>query len=502
MSGRRALIAVLALGALLRLAWVARPLDHRLISPWRQADYAQIARNFDREGMNPLFPRVDWRGDTPGFVEAELPVVPWLGALLYRLFGEHVQLARAVSAAFSTGALLAFALLARRLLPPDGALLAVAAFALNPLLVHLGASLQPDGLMLMLAILAVLALERWERSGRAGDLLAAAAGVGGAVLTKASAAVLGLVLAAAVLRRRGVSALAAPAVWAAALLAVGPPLAWYAWTHRFWERWGLSLGISNESHLIGLDVLWPPEFLLGNLKWELLGVWTPPGALLALAALRAERSWVRLGLVWYGAACSFYLLAARTSGDDWAFYYHAASVAPACLLAGAGGAALLQERLVPPGGPFHRWQRPAAALLAAGTVIAAAGATWMLVHHRDHARDDLLAMRTCALELGELVPADGLIVTNGGDGHDRRGHSVAHNESMLFAWMDRRGFNYANEDAGVETLERIAARGGRWWIARETELDRNGLRAEAAARYPLLAECRQGYALYDLRPPR
>ena len=46
-------------------------------------------------------------------------------------------------------------------------------------------------------------------------------------------------------------------------------------------------------------------------------------------------------------------------------------------------------------------------------------------------------MRRCGLQFAAHIPADGLIVTRGGALYDDEGMPVAHNESMLFAWLDR-----------------------------------------------------------------
>ena len=68
---------------------------------------------------------------------------------------------------------------------------------------------------------------------------------------------------------------------------------------------------------------------------------------------------------------------------------------------------------------------------------------------------------------------------------------------MVFAWMDRKGFNYPVEDLSARTLDDLAARGGRYWIAgpedRWSAID--------TSRYRLLARCGDvEYALFDLRP--
>ena len=78
--------------------------------------------------------------------------------------------------------------------------------------------------------------------------------------------------------------------------------------------------------------------------------------------------------------------------------------------------------------------------------------------------------------------------------------TIAHNEPMMFAWMDRKGFNYANEDLRIETLDAIAARGGRYWVVGREELKQDDLERAANARYRRIAACRSLYYLYDLRP--
>lgn len=110
-------IAILVLGIVFRVALVWRPADHRSLFPWRESDYTSIARSFYSEGINILYPRVDWRGETSGFVEMEFPALPWVAALLYHAVGYHEELLRVLSAICSILSLFAFAALARDLLP-------------------------------------------------------------------------------------------------------------------------------------------------------------------------------------------------------------------------------------------------------------------------------------------------------------------------------------------------------------------------------------------------
>lgn len=498
---RAALWAILLVGILLRLNAVLLPFDHRLPNAWRQSDYFSIARNFDREGMNILYPRIDWRRDTPGYAEMEFPIVPWLGAALYRVAGPHVQLLRGLTAGFEIAALLLFARLAWVLLPPAGALFALLAFAVNPLLIVLSGSIQPEPLLNVCTLLCVTLLWRWRQQPSVLLLIGTAACAAAAILVKLPAAYLGLVMAYVIVRTLGVHAVWRPSIIAAALVALLPPAAWYTWAHGFWLTYGNSLGLSNESHWIGRDILFPPTFLVGIATWETVGVFTPAGVLLALAAIRLPWSRIELPLVWLAAVAVFYVAAGRTTGDRWAYYYHSLSVAPGALLMGAGFWTL-RERLAIPAAwrVVGRWQRVIGGVLGVATVVSLVTFAGWLVHLREYGHADYEVMRRCLLQFAPLVPPDGRIVVRGGSMVDERGHPVAYNESMAFAWMDRRGFNYGQEELSVTTLDAIAARGGRYWVASRSDLADKHFAAEIEARYPRLASCDDNFALYDLRP--
>jgi len=499
---RWVLVLILLSGAGLRLAYVTRPLDHRLVSPWRQSDYVQIARNFWREDPNLFYPRIDWRGETPGYVESELPLIPWIGARLFDWFGFHVPLLRGLSSLLGIASLLLFSRLARRLLPPSGVLLATAAFALNPLLYHLATAMQPEPLMVFGSVLAVLLLLRWEERPGFGRLLGAAAAAALAILAKAPAAGLGLVFAFVIWRRLGWTMLRSARVLAAGALAIGPPVAWYLWARHFYIVYGNSLGVSNGNHVPTAAMLFPPTFLIGILKWETFGVFSLTGWLLAVAALWAPRDQRDLPLVWCLSGWILYIAAAQTTAADWAFYYHSLTAAPGCLLMGAGLAALLDGRVM--ASRLERWRRLrtfTALLLATGTLVSLAAFIVVFTRHRD-GRQDLLGLRTCALALAPRVPEDALIVTQGDTRYDARGRTGAFNIPMVFAWMDRKGFNYGSDELSIATLDGLAARGGRFWFAYGSDFQSPGFRAEVEHRYDLVARCQGDYSLYDLqRPP-
>ena len=54
---------------------------------WRQADTMAMAKNFYERPSGLLWPRIDWGGDGPGFVESELALVPFVVSRAFRFVG-------------------------------------------------------------------------------------------------------------------------------------------------------------------------------------------------------------------------------------------------------------------------------------------------------------------------------------------------------------------------------------------------------------------------------
>jgi hypothetical protein len=514
--GRWVATTAVAAGCLLRVYGVERPLDYRSLSLWHEADYTEIARNF--EDLDVFAPRIDWRGDSSGKVEMELPLLPWLAAVSRRTLGSDERVMRILSLGASLAALLLFARLARRVLPPAPAAFATACFALSPLAVYLATRMQPEAWMSLLVLVAAGALWRWYEEPATGRLLGAAGALAAAILIKEPAAFLGLAFAWLVWRRLGWRALRDWRVYLAAAIALAPAVAWYSWAYHFWVLDGNSLGLSNEAHLIGPDVL-VRRGLLGNALVEAAEVFTPFGLVLAGTGFRLARRRLEPAVAWYLSALLFYFIAGRTAGAGWAFYYHCLSVAPACLLMGAGAWAL-EERGEPAAavaapvatagraGRAGGWAAAArsSVLLRAAVLVSLAAMSCLLLARRDGVVEaagtevaDSRARAICAARFAAAIPPRERIAVSGLDGRDAGGHPVAFNDPTFFAFADRKGFVYERGRGSLSTLEALRRRGARYWIVAEKDLDRPALgRAAVDRRFRRLDTCPAGYALYDL----
>jgi hypothetical protein len=483
----RVFLLLFLAGAAIRAVDVFRPADGRIRESWRESDYAAVARNFAREGMNILEPRIDWRGNGPGFAEMEFPIIPWATAVFYRIFGVHEEIGRAILWFVSLLALLVFFALARRLLPFPAAAAAGLFFVLSPLSVRVSNSLQPEGLMLLLILLGVHFFLRWLDEGFRRHYWLSLLATAGAILAKAPAAHIGLVLAALLIAKKGFRAFRRVDVWIFGVLALLPAAAWYAHAHRFYLEFGLSLGLSNETHWLGWDLLRSPgRFLslaLGAIRTESLYVWTPLGWIfLGAAFFLRKRTDVFKVVFWWLAGIGVYFLAAiRTIGDGWAAYYHVVVVPPAALAIGAAVDGLIRRRP----SDMLRFERRA---VAAGLALVFGFQAFLVV--RDFHPRIYEPFHACSETFAPSIPEGDLILTTGGRARDETGRPVAYNAPYFFYWLDRKGWNIPLEGASPEAVREFARRGARYFVCERSFLSwRPGLEEGLRGAFPVVAEC-------------
>ncbi|HEX9005827.1 MAG TPA: hypothetical protein VF889_00940, partial [Bacteroidota bacterium] len=383
----------------------------------------------------------------------------------------------------------------------DAAIVGLGLFAANGLLFALSGAIQPEALLILVTTTAGIAIVRWRNTGDPRDLFIASLWVAAAILVKAPAAHLGLLIAWFALQKYGLKAAVTPSVLAGAALALAPAVLWYAWAHHLYSQTGLSLGLSNETHFLSAVMLRHPADWLANLaSLERREVFGYAGLIPAAVAVFSRRCW-RNGLApWYASVMIFYVATADTSADNWAYYYHALSIVPASLLMADGleSIAGFAKRLPGP------WSSAAARnLLVLGFAVLIAALSMrhgMQIISAAYHQPRLTRMYRELRTLAPRVPRTDRIIVRGGTRQDPHGHPVAYNESMAFLWMDRKGFNYAQEDFTLPVLLGLRDRGARYWIAQPE--DREDSATFAAARSVMTPVDTTGtFQLFAFRTP-
>ncbi|HEV7700739.1 MAG TPA: glycosyltransferase family 39 protein [Pyrinomonadaceae bacterium] len=503
MTRQHILIVVLFLAAAgLRFADVFRPINQ---PSWRECDLGAISRNFVREGMNPLYPRIDWRGDGPGFAEMELPLYPWLTALTYEVFGEHDQIGRVWAFLFSLGAMFFFFKIAREYLTVFASTVAFAFFALNPLMVGMATSIQPEGMMVLTYLASVYFFIKWIRTDHALYCWAATIATALTLLSKAPAAHIGLFFGVLLLQKFGWRVVTQARVWIFGIGALMPSMLWYFHAKNLWLEYGNSLGVSNEYHWIGWDFFTDTGFIKGIFSIELTYVWLVFGVVVgAFAIWRGYREeTARHAMLWLASIFVFYLVAARTASEDWAAYYHVFSIAPVALLFGFA-IKKLWDFAHEFTDAYSRRSLPANLLLV-GVIFVVIGAILAsLVVEARTVRANFIAHRspnaadTFAEQAKPFITADGPILVSGGHCFDPRGYYVAYNASYMFYWLDKKGWNICVEDQSIQKLNEFRSKGIRYFVAEKAYVrEKPGFEAALEESYPTLAVTDR-YVVYDL----
>ncbi len=528
---RWAYALIFLLAVYVRCVDVWRPVDGTVRDLWREIDVASIARNFYLEGMNIALPRIDWRGDGPGFTESEFPLHAWTAACLYHVFGYHEELLRVISCVLSIATAGLFFRIAKERLPTLGCLAACLLYAVNPMSVRMATAIQPEPLMFFAYLSAVYCFLKWceltsgsknfelnhpadsqpEPPEKPVDWSATAyfwcgvAATALAILAKIPAAHIGVLFACLCFHHFGIKAILRRDVWVFAVVSVGLPLVWYAYARSLYLDYGNSLGMSNEAYvrissgnfLKTLSITLP-----GNGATEMEWIWMKGGVLLgavgfALMWLDKPFAWVRY---WGFALLSYYIVSGRTTGEIWAVHYHVVSVPLAALCIGYA----VEKLLGPQGFSFETpisvrnvWVRLGVLCLAGpilvGTLFEALQTTkWNMKP------DGYVWLFDEAREFRSHMNPGTLIVASGGSEFDQFGLLRAINAPFYFFWTDHKGFTLPDADQSITKLEELKRRGARYFVA-----DRKSLNVapefdhEVRAHYPILSEGKQAI-LFDL----
>jgi hypothetical protein len=487
------LLAIVLLTSLPRLIH----LDDGLLGPdeWRETDTASIARNFAEEASpDILWPRVNWGEPGPGYVEAELQLLPYAVQLLYRAAGPQPWIGRAVAVALTAMSTLAMFALARRLVAPRTALVAALLFGSAPLVFRFGRTFMPEAPTLLCYVLAAERVFAWLESRRARTLLAGAAALALAILTKPTSIHFGLVVVLLALRAGGVRLLCSRAVLLFGLLSLLPASLYYFHAAQLHTAYGNTFGvISGGDSKWGSWAIWrQPTLWLTLLRIDVRGCTGYAGALLALLALLRSRAFALAA--WLAVLLLYYAIVARyAGGEERGIQYHVYAAVPVALATAMGAEALWRAVRA-------RW--PLRPRLAHGT---AALAVLLALAQQWRANVHLLAIRgdtflRAGRALAEVAAPDDRVVVTSTDFavEDGVDNNFEEPKVLFHAW--RRGRVLARDRLDATNLRRTMDRcGARWLVVLDKALGRETADFRAAVAGFEVARQGDGYCV--LRRP-
>lgn len=339
---RRFHIPLLLTAALLTRVDVFFHLDTVMLG-WREADMSSVAMNYLHNGFRFLYPQIDWGGAGPGYVEMEFPIIPFLTAVLFKIFGPHDVCALVIPFLCGLGVVISVYLLARNLYDSGVAFCAGLFVAFSPLLSLASQTFLDEPALLLCTILSVHFLLRWLETDRTGDYLLSSVFTVLAVLLKLTALYVGLPLLVVFAIKYGKKMVWKRAFWLFGLLSLLPVSLWYYHAHTLYVEYGNTFGILSGGYnkFARADLLLSLDFYLLMAKRILLSVSTPIIFLLFLFGLfqRQSRSTVYVLHAWAAALVVYMLLIAEGNKDM--IYYQLPWLPVLSILGSAGMFSLL-----------------------------------------------------------------------------------------------------------------------------------------------------------------
>lgn len=434
---------------------------------WRQVTNADITRHFAEGIMNPFLPRVSW-GGLNGVVGMEFPLLHYLTAIVWRVFGESHISGRLVSMAFSIASVILIFILGRRLFGPAAGRGAAFLFAVSPSLVFFGRAFMSDTPMVTFMIAAVIAWDWYFEQPHPSRAVIASTLTALAALVKLPAIVVLAPIGGLALSWLGWGAFRNRALWAGCAIAVALIAAWYWYADRIFLETGLTQAVFRPSGTYPADIapntffyttyhfatrarLLSSEFWLGltDRFWGLH--LTGPGAVGALVGLifswRAGRALPVL--LWVLGAFALIVVSAE---GQWNHEFHQLPMMPAlALLFGVGAAPLFD-------GAYLKRYMPIGVAVAAMSVVLTAAAVQGFRGSNVIAglyRPDYLTTRF--IDQGNfiqsVVPPDALIITV-----DYNQFGV--NSPMLVYFARRQGWTFDQASISPDVIENLRKRYG------------------------------------------
>ena len=364
----RLLILLLFLAFLCRLPSIEHAPLGQLF--WRQTQTLMVARNFARHDLNIFRPEVDFRRTVDpterGYVGGtELQVIPWVSAVLYRIFGESPWTSHLPPVMFFLLGLAYFHRLAARWRDETTASLATLFLAVSPMYWCLSLAHMPEAFVFCASFAALYYYQRWIRHSATPDFVYASVAAALTLLGKPQFGVIALPLFVITVLEGGWKRVADRRLPVFAVV-VGVPALLYLWySYRVVAaETGLSFA---QPDLLRYQSLLDPAYyaLIGtNLFQESVGPLAciaAVGGIMYVPRRRAAPEWVAYG--WFAAVIAFFLL--MPGGNRVNSYYQAMMAPPACFFAAKALSAI-------PRGHRQRWAAAVAAFAIVGQSVSLA----------------------------------------------------------------------------------------------------------------------------------
>ena len=406
---------------------------------WRQADTQAIARNFAFEEFAPHKPRIDWRGDGPGYVETEAQLYPLLIAVTMKAAGESIWPGQLLSLIFVAAGVLVVALQLARKFGDHAGYAALLVMLGHQGTIAMSTSIQPDSLSFLAFWVGWVAFVEYLETRRYFALWVVATIIAGLVKpTTLELGVAQFILALATKRlhvRLWIG-------WAVILVVVA---GFMAYARTLFVDYGNTFGVlsGGDSKLPATDKLLAIETWVELARYSIVwgvGVLAIPSVVFLAWKKKLRAEHLALAI----AAALLVLVALRYTSGTYGTHYHLPHVVLGAWLVAAA---------------LHELRGALVAVVAIVALAMGVRAVRFL---------DLPAERETAIgeQLARLAPPGTLVAVRArAESYNTEWHTVNNYEDPRVFYVSRtKGWVLPNDLAGAERLAELTARGAKLYV--------------------------------------
>ncbi|CAB5115230.1 hypothetical protein D3OALGB2SA_2638 [Olavius algarvensis associated proteobacterium Delta 3] len=198
---------------------------------WKEIDYITISTNYLQNGFNFFQPEITWPAEPPRITAMELPLVPYMAAIFYALFGFNSLTVRLIPLlSFLLMAIYIFRLAKREMNSMVGLIAALAA-SVFPLYHQFGNILFSEPIVIAMSVMAIFHFAQWMDTGQKKDVVIAVFAFSMAVSLKLTPLYMLLPLTWLAYRKYGLNLKSYFKLLAPLTLSLLLPIVWYSYAY-------------------------------------------------------------------------------------------------------------------------------------------------------------------------------------------------------------------------------------------------------------------------------
>jgi 4-amino-4-deoxy-L-arabinose transferase-like glycosyltransferase len=465
--------AIIVVAILIRLPLLFAPLNYSLSDAWRQADTASIAHNFvDRESgkLNIFYPQINWGGSSGGYVEAEFQLFPFLTAILYSFFGEHIWLGRLVSLLFTIATFVVFFDLIKRLVSARSAIWALLFLTFSPLGIRYSTAFMPEATVLFFYVLSIYLFTLWLETQITWILLLAGVSTALAILVKPTSIHIGLIFFLLLYQRYQLTFLTKPILWLFGLISLLPGILWYLHARNLYLTYGNTFGLlsGGDSKFPSLLELVNPLFYMRIAIQDISWVFAGLSLVVFIAGLfLAWRN--KLLLLPFGVITIviYYVMVGRYSQEPWGIQYHIYLLPYAAMGVGLAMARFLRRNADPSNEQTHKVAYLMPGVISIALYVLMSSGVMYYEKLYVPADKDIVA---CADFVGDLTLGNELLIVSSTSVANDDGTPNNYQDPQMFFYSHRTGWSLAADRHTPDEVGKMRREGAKYFVIYNEEL--------------------------------